>query len=125
MIVKDFINTCKEYKEFQVWDVVDMDDFMSDNPVLNEIFLNDYKMTYVEAKDDRQAIADSDLQIMTNLLDQIGDKHFYIFTWHDDNHATIVQMQDEKIMNWGVDMNTIEKDHVYIVMMDKIEKPML
>ncbi|NOQ72081.1 MAG: hypothetical protein GQ574_08775 [Crocinitomix sp.] len=124
MIVKDFTENCKLYKDFQIWDVTGMDDFMSDNPVLNEIFLNDYKMTYVEAKEDRSKIKDSNLTIMNDLLDQIGDKHFYIFTWHDDNHAEVVHMQDTKVMNWGVNIGDIEKDHVYIVMMDKIEKPM-
>lgn len=124
MIVKNFQENCKLYKKFQIWDVTDMDDFMSDNPVLNEIFLNDYKMTYAEVKEDRTEIADSNLTIMNGLLDQIGDKHFYIFTWHDDNHAELVKMQDLNIMNWGVDINDIQKDHVYIIMMDKIEKPM-
>jgi len=124
MIVKNFQTSCKDYKNFQIWDVSDMDDFLSDNPVLNEIFLNDYKMTYAEAKLDRTQIKDSDLTIMHNLLDQIGDKHFFIFTWHDDNHAEVVRMQDLKIMNWGIDINKIEKDHVYIVMMDKVEKTM-
>ena len=125
MIVKNFQDGCKEYKNFQIWDVSDMDDFMSDNPVLNKIFLNDYKMTYTEAKMDRSKIKENDLQIMNDLLDQIGDKHFYIFTWHDNNHAEVVRMQDLKIMNWGVDINKIEKDHVYIIMMDKIKQPMI
>lgn len=124
MIVKNFQETCKEYKDFKIWDVSDMDDFMSDNPVLNEIFLNDYKMTYEEAKLDRQAIISTDLKIMNDLLDQIGDKHFFIFTWHDDNHSELVQMQNLNIMNWGIDINDIQQDHVYIVMMDKIETPM-
>ena len=76
MIVKNFYTTCKEYKDFQIWDVTSMDDFLSDNPVLNEIFLTDHKMTYEEAKLDRAKIESSDLQIMIDLLDQIGDKHF-------------------------------------------------
>lgn len=125
MIVNKFQDSCKEYKGFQIWDVKSMDDFMSDNPVLNDIFLKDYKMSYVEAKEDRKRIKDSDLTIMNDLLDQIGDKHFYIFTWHDNNHAEVVQMQNLKVMNWGIDINEIEKDHVYIIMMDKIEQPML
>ncbi len=124
MIVKNFQTNCKLYKNFQIWDISGMDDFMSDNPVLNEIFLNDYKMTYVEAKADPTRIKDSNLKIMNDMLDQIGDKHFYIFTWHDDNHAEVVRMQELKVMNWGVDINAVEKDHVYIVMMDKIEQPM-
>lgn len=119
MIVKNFQTTCNQYKNFQIWDVPTMDDFMSDNPVLNEIFENDYAMSYAESRENRIEIKDSDLTIMNNLLDQIGDKHFYIFTWHDDNHSEMVQMQNLKIMNWGIDINDIEKDHVYIVMMDK------
>ncbi len=124
MIVKNFQETCSEYSNFQIWDITSMDDFMNDNPVLNEIFLNDYKMSYLESKERREEIPASDLDIMHALLDQIGDKHFYIFTWHDDNHAEMVQMQNLKIMNWGIDINEVEKDHVYIVMMDKPERKM-
>ena len=125
MIVKNFQSTCNEYKNFQIWDVSTMDDFMSDNPVLNEIFTKDYEMPYIEAKENRTEIPDSDLTIMDALLDQIGDKHFYIFTWHDNNHSEVVQMQNLKVMNWGIDINEVKKDHVYIIMMDKIQKPML
>jgi hypothetical protein len=125
MIVKNFQEECRKYKGFQIWDVSDMDDFMSDNPVLNQIFLNDYKIPYSEAKENPSKIKDSNLKIMNDLLDQIGDKHFFIFTWHDDNHAQVVKMQELKVMNWGVDINDIQKDHVYIVMMDKIEQPMV
>ena len=120
MIVKSFMDNCREYKNFQIWDIASMDDFMLDNPVLNEIFQNDYKMTYAESRKNRHKIEDTDLQIMHKLLEQIGDKHFFIFTWHDDNHSELVQMQNLKIMNWGIDINEIDKTHVYIVMMDEI-----
>jgi len=125
MIVKSFESTCKEYKNFQIWDVANMDDFMNGNAILNEVFLEHYKISYTKHKQNRSKIEDSDLKIMTNLLDKIGDKHFFIFTWHDNNHAVVVQMQNLKIMNWGIDISDIEKDHVYIVMMDKIEQHML
>jgi len=53
-------------------------------------------------------------------LDQIGDKHFFIFTYHDDNHWQLVQMQTQKVMSFGIDIeHVIEKDHVYILLMDK------
>ena len=124
MIVKNFTETAKEYKNFKIWDVPQMDDFMQDNPVLNEIFLIDYKIPYIESRLNPTAVEDSDLEVMHKLLDQIGDKHFFIFTWHDDNHSEMVQMQNLNIMNWGIDINEVDKTHVYIVMMDKDEKPL-
>jgi len=119
MIVKEFKDSCSQYKNFQIWEVPTMDDFMLDNPVLNEIFFTDYKISYLDAKNFPERITDSNLQIMDRLLSQVGDKHFYIFTWHDDNHSELVQMQNLKIMNWGIDINEIKKDRVYIIMMDQ------
>lgn len=119
MLVNNFKDTCFEYTNFQIWDVPDMDAFMGGNSILAEIFKNDYGMTYPEAKKKRSEIEDTDFQIMHNVLDQIGDKHFYLFTWHDDNHSELVQMQNLKIMNFGIDINEIDEDHVYVVIMDK------
>ena len=119
MLVKNFKEVCFQYDNFQVWDVPNMDDFMNGNSVLEEIFKNDYKMSYADSRVKRSEIKDTDLQIMHKLLDQIDNKHFFIFTWHDDNHSELVQMQNLKIMNFGIDINEIEKDHVYIILMDK------
>jgi hypothetical protein len=119
MIVKNFKDNCADYESFQIWDVENMDAFLNGNGVFVEIFNNEYKMPITEFNERRDEISQSNMEVMETMLDQIGDKHFYIFTYHSDNHSELVHMQDNKIMTFGIDINHIDKDHVYIVIMDK------
>lgn len=124
MIVKTFTQSSKEYENFAIWDIENMDAFFDGSDVLGEIFENDYKMAPSEFKSKREEIADTDLEVMAKLLDQIGDKHFFIFTLHDENHMELIQMQMNKVMDFGMDIQNVQGDHVYIIMMDKKEKSM-
>lgn len=120
MLVGNFKDTAHQFDNFAVWDVENMNAFLNGNGALSEIFKHDFKMSIEEFDARRSEIPKTNMEIMEQLLDQIGDKHFYIFTWHDDNHWELVQMQVQKIMNFGIDIeNVIEKDHVYILLMDK------
>lgn len=119
MIVKNFKDTCSEYDNFQIWDVENMDAFLTGNGIFAEIFKSDYKMPVSEFNIRRDEISETNMEIMESMLDQVGDKHFYLFTYHNDNHAELVWMQDQKVMNFGIDINAIDQDHVYIVIMDK------
>ncbi len=119
MIVKNFKDTCAEYDNFQIWDIENMDAFLNGNGIFEEIFKNDYKMSISEFNTKRSEISASNMEIMESMLDQIGDKHFYIFTYHNDNHAELVYMQDSKVMNFGININEIDPEHVYVIIMDK------
>ena len=120
MITTEFRETCKQYNNFAIWDVENMDAFFEGNSVLSEIFQNNYNIPVSEFNDRRLEIEVSNMDIMKNLLEQIGDKHFLIFTYHDDNHWELVQLQKQRIMNFGVDIENIADDHVFILMMDKL-----
>lgn len=120
MLVKNFFETCAQYENFQIWDVENMNAFLNGNGVLQEIFKNDYKISVEEFEERRSEIADSNMKIMENLLDQIGDKHFYPFTKDDQNHFQLIRMQDTNVMNFGIDIKDIDQSHVYIMIMDKV-----
>ena len=122
MLVKDFLESCTQYENFQIWDIENMNDFLIGNKVLEEIFKVDYKMSVTEFEERRAEIEQSNMEIMKNLLDQIGDKHFYIFTNFDPNHQVLIHMQDTKVMNFGIDIKELNPEHVYVVIMDKIAK---
>lgn len=119
MLVNNFRETCIKYENFEVWDIENMDAFFSGNATLEEIFKIDYKMPVEEFRDRREEIPQTDMQIMEKLLAQIGDKHFFIFTLHNENHLELIQMQAQKIMNFGLDIEAIKHDHVYVLIMDK------
>ena len=119
MLVDNFKDNCVQYENFAVWDVENMDAFFRGNTVLAEIFKADFKFPVEEFNERRSEIEQTNMELMKHLLDQIGDKHFFIFTYHDDAHSELVQMQRQKIMNFGIDIETIIEDHVYILMMDR------
>ena len=76
-------------------------------------------MPLSEFNERRSEIEISNMDIMKGLLNQVGDKYFLIFTFHDDNHWELVKLQKQKVMNFGVDIENITDNHVYILMMDK------
>ena len=120
MLVGNFQETAYQYDNFAVWDVENMHAFLNGNEAIVEIFKHDFKMPIEEFEARRSEISKTNMEVMEQILDQIGDKHFFIFTYHDDNHWQLVQMQTQKVMNFGIDIeHVIEKDHVYILLMDK------
>jgi hypothetical protein len=119
MLIINFKENCSQYENFAVWDVESMDAFFKGNAVILEVFESAYNMSVDEFEEERSEILKTDMQVMEDILDQIGDKHFFIFTFHGDNHWELVQMQTQKIMNFGLDIETIAKDHVFILTMDR------
>jgi|GEM_PF-443455 len=119
MLVTDFSETCNQYEGFQVWEVESIDAFFKGNEVLATIFQDFYKMPLAEMAERRSEIPHSDLDIMKNLLTLVNDKSFFVFTHYDQNHLELVGMQKMKVMNFGMDIEQIKKDHVYVMIMDK------
>lgn len=122
MIVNNFINTCADYENFMIWDVENMKAFFEGNGVIAEIFKEEYKMTVEEFESRRGEISDTNLVLMGKLLDQVGDKHFVVFTMGDSSHMDLIQMQAQNVMSFGMDIKDIQADHVYILIMDKKAK---
>ena len=119
MIVSEFSDTCKLYEGFQVWEIESIDAFFKGNEVLAAIFQDFYKIPIAEFVEKRKDIVDSDFEIMKNLLHLVDNKSFFMFTLHDENHLELVGMQKMKVMNFGVDIEKIKNDHVYVMIMDK------
>lgn len=119
MIATEFGETYTQFEKFSIWDVESMDAFFEGNEVLMEIFQNNFNMPLSEFNERRSEIEISNMDIMKGLLNQVGDKYFLIFTFHDDNHWELVKLQKQKLMNFGVDIENITDNHVYILTMDR------
>lgn len=119
MLVEDFTETCRLYENFEIWDVENMDAFFKGNAVLTTIFEDKYKIPIADFNQKRSEIKETNMQIIETVLSYVGDKSFYIFTHHNENHLELIKMQQQKIMNFGVDINNIKNDHVYVIIMDK------
>lgn len=121
MIVQDFKNTLTQYSNFEIWDVEDIDAFFKGNGAITEIFEKEYHIPFSLFKQRRSEIKENDFQLMTNILDHVGDKHFLLFTYGDANHNDLVYLQDSRTMNFGINIDGIHHYHVYIMIMDKIK----
>jgi len=119
MLANEFSETCFQYENFMVWDIENVDAFFKGNEVLKTIFEDCYKIPFKDYKERRTEIQETDLQMMTKLLNYVDDKHFFIFTIHDENHLELVKMQRSKIMDFGLNIEDVRKDHVYVMIMDK------
>jgi hypothetical protein len=119
MLVGEFSETCQLYTGFQIWEIENINAFFEGNLVLATIFKDHYNITVDELEERRSEIEDTDLKIITTLLKMVDDKSFFVFTLHDENHLELVKMQQLKIMNFGIDINDVKGDKVYVVIMDK------
>lgn len=122
MLVQDFKNNVVQYENFEIWDVENIHAFFKGNGVVKEIFEKEYKIPYNQFEDRRSEIPETNIGLIAAILDQIADKHFYIFTKGDPNHNELIHMQEAKIMTFGINIANIDLAHVYIVIMDKTKK---
>ncbi len=118
MLVSEFGKTSQQYTGFQVWEVESLPAFFDGSEVLGDIFQDQYHMPAQELNQRRNEIEGTDLDIMTNLLKRVDNKSFFVFTLNDVNHLELVVMQKNKAMNFGIDIQNIRNDCVYVMMMD-------
>ena len=120
MVLKEkFSANCQQYENFEVWDIENMNSFFKGNEIIQTIFEDTYGFPVGEFNEKRSEIPDTNGGVIEAMLDHVGDKSFHIFTLHDENHLDLVSMQNMKIMDFGVDIEDIQKDHFYVLIMDK------
>ncbi len=119
MLVQDFRETCSQYSNFEIWEVDSIAAFFRGSEALPAAFEHLFQMPFLEFEERRSEIAHTDMEIMEQILDRIGDKFFFRFTYHCPNHAILVDLQNHNIINFGVDINEVRQDCVYICIMDK------
>lgn len=122
MLVQQFSENPFQYKDFEVWDVENMEAFFNGNGVLKEIFEKEYKIFVSDFDERRSELPETNLGIIANILDHIGDKHFFVFTLHDANHLELIKMQNSNVMNFGMNIEDINPEHMYIIIMDKVKE---
>ncbi len=122
MLVQQFSENPFQYQGFEIWDIENMEAFFSGNGVIKEIFEKEYKILVSDFDKRRSELPETNMGIIATILDQIGDKHFFVFTLHDANHLELIKMQNSKVMNFGINIEEISPEHVYIVLMDKVKE---
>lgn len=119
MIAIDFTETCSTFENFEIWEIDNLESFFKGNQILETIFSDLYKMSLEKLFEERGAVKDSDYEIILKLLKEVGDKTFYVFTLHDKNHLELISLQKMNVMNFGINIEKIKHEHIYVMIMDK------
>lgn len=119
MLVEELKKNAFRYENFELWQIDDLNAFFRGNGILKEIFVKEYKMTLESLSSRRSEIPETDAGLMAAILDMVADKYFFVFTNTDANHKQLIEMQEESIMNFDLDISELPVEKVYAMIMDK------
>lgn len=119
MLITDFSKNYRKYENMSIWEIKSLDDFLKAHEQLLEIFEKEYGFTYAERYKQPESFKDSDITVVTKLLDYFGDKCFFVFSNNDQHHQDLKTLQDKKIINFGIDIHVIHPTQIYVLEMDK------
>ena len=119
MTITDYSKNYIKYDNMSIWEIKNLDQLFKAHESLFEIFEKEYGFPYTQLNSQQEKFSDSDINVVSKLLDHFGDKHFYIFSNNDSNHSELKILQDKKIINFGIDIHVINPNRIYVLEMDK------
>lgn len=119
MIVTDFKENYNMYENMSIWVVNSLDEFFKAHEFLMEIFENEYRFPFDKRNEQANPFDDTDIMVVSKLLDHFGDKQFFVFSKTDKHHKDLIEIQNKKIINFGMDISSIEPNKIYVLEMDK------
>lgn len=118
MIVTNLADDYLLFENMAIWEIKSFPEFFKAHENLLEIFEAEYGFPYSKLNEQAD-FKDTDIMIVSKLLDHFGDKHFFIFSYNDQNHHVLKGLQDKKIINFGIDIHVINPSRIYVLEMDK------
>ncbi|MCO5237699.1 MAG: hypothetical protein M9933_15680 [Chitinophagaceae bacterium] len=118
MIVSNFTDNYLMYENMSIWEIKSIRDFFKAQESLAEIFEVEYGFPYGELHKQTD-FRDTDIMIISKLLDHFGDKQFFVFSYNDPHHNELKNLQDRKIINFGMDIHVLNPQRIYVLEMDK------
>lgn len=119
MVITDFSDNYLMYENMSIWEIKSLDDFFKAHENLLEIFEKEYGFTFDKRMENAEKFKDSEIMVVSKLLDYFGDKQFFIFSYNDKHHNDIKILQDKKTINFGMDIHVINPNRIYVLEMDK------
>lgn len=121
MTVNDFGTKYLMYENMSIWEIRSLDELFKTHESLFEIFEKEYGFPYSELADHKNDFKDSDSMVISKLLDHFGDKQFFVFSYGDKHHNDLKNLQDKKIINFGIDIHVVNPSRIYVLEMDKTQ----
>lgn len=118
MIVTNFTDDYLLFENMLIWEIKSFPEFFKAHENLFDIFEEEYGFPYSKLSEQAD-FKDTDILVVQKLLDRFGDKHFFVFSNNDQNHRILKQLQDKKIINFGMDIHVLHPNRIYVLEMDK------
>ena len=119
MTVTDFSEKYLMYENMSIWEIKSLDEFFKADENLLEIFEKEYGFPFSKLSEQKENFKDSEIMVVSKLLDHFGDKYFFVFSDNDKHHNDLKMIQDKKIINFGMDIYVIHPNKIYVLEMDK------
>jgi len=119
MIITDFREKYLMYENMSIWEIKSMDEFFKAHENLYEIFEKEYGFPFNKIKEQDGNFSDSEIVVVSKLLDHFDDKQFFVFSDNDKHHNDLKSLQDKKIVSFGMDIHVIHPKRIYVLEMDK------
>lgn len=119
MTITDFSNNYLMYENMMIWEIKTLPEFFKAHENLLEIFEKEYGFPFEKRNEQASPFTDTDIMVVSKLLDHFGDKHFFIFANNDAHHNELKKLQDNKAINFGIDIHVIHPKNIFVLEMDK------
>ena len=121
MIANDFSEKYLMFENMAIWDIPSMEDFFTSHNMMLEIFEKEYGFPYAQRYGKENNFTDGDISVVEKLFDCFDDKHFFVFSYNDRNHAILKELQDKKVINFGMDIHVLNPKKIYVLEVDKTQ----
>lgn len=118
MTITNFKEDYSLYENMEIWEIKSIAEFLKTHEKLTEIFSEEYDFSYEESHQ-QEEFRDSDLAIVSKLLNYFDDKYFFVFSYNDTHHEELKKLQDRNIINFGMDIYRLHPEKIYVLEMDR------
>lgn len=118
MTITDFRDNHLMYDNMSIWELKSLDEIFKAHESMTEIFEKEYGFPF-DKLNEQENFKDSNIVVVSKLLDHFGDKQFFVFSYNDKHHNDLKVLQDEKVINFGLDVHVIHPKSVYVLEMDR------
>ena len=119
MISTDFKTNFHLYENMEICEISTISDFLKTHELLHEIFEKEYNFPFDKRFESGNNFQDTDEQIVNKLLDYFNDVHFVVFKNNNPIHNELKELQDKKIIHFGMDIYALNPSKIYVLEMTK------
>lgn len=119
MTITDFDKNYRLYENMAIWEIKDLPHFFEGEEPLLNIFKEEYGFDYSEIDAHKETFTDTPYTVVSKVLDYFGDKYFFVFENENKHHQDLMSLQDQKIIQFGMDIYVLNPTRIYVLMMDK------